>query len=1037
MNRITRVSKRRYSNQLGMAALMMALTASTAAFAQEQTANYSVPAQPLSSGLLELARQAHISIMAPPALVAGKAGKAAQGKMTLRAALNVMLDGSGLKAEFVAPDAVRIVDAKIDTTAGGRDDPQQTVDGESTNVDELVVVGTHIKGQAPIGSKPVVLGRGAIADTGRVNMTELLKVIPQLQTLGASDGTRSGRGQGAISNNGAGSSVNIRGLGAESTLALVNGRRIAPSAGGAFVDISQIPVSALERVEVLPDGASALYGSDAVGGVVNFVTRKKFDGVDATVHYGMGDGFHESLVGLTGGADWGSGSATLAYEYYNRSNLRSYKRSYARTDLSGLGGDNFFPVAGAAQYAGNPGTIMVGATPYAAIPLGQNGQGLTVGQLVVGQFNQLDPQAPADLYPTQKRDSVVLSVVQELTPSIGFFADGLYSKRDFVQHNRPDTRAVVVGPANPFFIAGIPGSLTSNTVRYSFLEDYDNRTEGASTNYTVTAGLKFDLPFAWSGELYGTEGQDDLVTRGLGLVNNVRLALAAGTPGAAGVRPAGLPYFNPFGDGSFTDPATLAYVEGSSWNHQVYDIESVTLSAGGPLFDLPGGTVRMAVGVDTRKETYKSERIDDTDTLTPEVVTLNSASGFGVGAFSRRIDAAYAEVSVPLVGTGNAMPFVEKLDLSLAVRREDYSDFGTTTNPKVGLSWQPVEGLSFRGTWGTSFRAPRLVELDERANAYFIRPWPNPGAVLGDPSTFAPAPANSWIIYLADSGNGKLQPETAKSYTLGADFTPAALPGFKASLTYYNIEYEDRILTPSTPELLGALAGSGTPGIVLELHPTQAILDAIYAGQAGTVGLPAGPFKDSGFPGAFLPGFPNNQLPAANIYAILHAGLTNYGTVQTDGWDVSASYAFNTDLGLFEIGGVLTYVSRYEVTRGTGAALDLLNTMGNPVSVRSRSTLSWSKGPFDAQFSINHIGGYLNPYKNQKVSAWNTADLHLGYRIDSAVKALDGVKVSFDVENLFDAEPPFVNNQSSSIGYDSELASARGRFLGLTVRKAW
>ncbi len=1034
MPRTFRTARGGLAGAAGVSALLIGLAGSAVAHAQEATAHYSIAAQPLSTGLLELGRQARISIAAPSGLVAGKVGKAVQGDFTLRAALATMLAGTGLKSEFVSASAVKVTPAG-DNVAAELDAAGEKPD-EVTQLSEVLITGTHIKGQAPIGSELLAMGRDEIVAAGRANMADLLKIVPAVQTIGTSDGVRSNRGQGQVENNGAGSAVNIRGLGAESTLVLVNGRRVAPASGGAFVDVSQIPVSAVDRVEVLPDGASALYGSDAVGGVVNFVLRKRFDGADTTLHYGMGDGFHEYQASQTIGKAWEGGSAMLSYEYYSRTHLAASKRDYARTDLTSLGGDNFLPISAGSLYAGNPGTVMVGGAPYAAIPHGQNGRNLTASQLLVGQVNQFDPQLSSDLLPSQERNSFVASFEQSLTPAIRFFADGLYSRRTFDIRNRADAKAIIVGTANPYFIAGVPGSAASETVNYSFVKDFNNRTEGVSQNYTVTAGFDFDLPFKWSGELSGTTGQDHLVNRGLGLVNTARLGVASGDP-AAGPHPAGLPYFNPFGDGSFTDPQTLAYVQGSTRNRQVYDVSSLSVSASGPLFDLPGGTVRMAVGADWRKERYESARVDDTTSLLPETVTAFSDNGFGVGAFKRTVKAAYAELTVPLVGADNALPLVQKLDLSLAERFEDYSDFGSTSDPKVALQWQPAKGLTVRGSWGTSFRAPRLVELDTTANAYYLRPVPNAGAVPGDPSTFTLAPGYSWVVYLADAGNSALKPETADTWSAGVDFQPEAVPGLKFSATYFNIDYKNRILAPSTPEIQSALAGSGTPGIVLGLHPSQAVLDAIYANKAGSVGLPNGLFKDAGAVGAFLPGFPNNQLPAANVYAIMHVGLSNYGTVQTDGWDLSGSYRLQTGFGDLDFAEALTLITTYKISRGGGEALDLLDTMSNPVSLRSRSTIGWSKGPLAAQFALNHVGGYVNPYKNQKVSAWNTVDAHFAYRVRSERKSLDGLLVTLDVENLFDEDPPFVNNHDASTGYDPEMASPRGRVFGLTLRKSW
>jgi iron complex outermembrane receptor protein len=903
----------------------------------------------------------------------------------------------------------------------------QEASKDSTELEEIVVTGTHIKGQEPIGSQLVTLKREDIVLTGRTNMTELLKVIPQIQTIGTYEGVRGGRGQGGYGNSNAGSQVNLRGLGSESTLALVNGRRIAPSGAGAYVDISQIPVSAVERVEVLPDGASALYGSDAVGGVVNFVLRKKYDGAESTLHYGAGDGFDEITAAQTLGKSWDTGSAVLSYEYYDRSRLRATDRDYYRADLTRFGGSNFIPSTGSTAFTSNPGTIVAGGLTY-AIPTGQNGEGLTFADLgPAGSRNILDPQRAIDIQPQQRRHSLVGSVEQELTPGIRVFADAFYSQREFVKRNQADTQSLVIGTSNPFFISGIPGAPTTNTVRYSFIDDYDSRTEGSSTNYTLTGGFNFDLPKSWSGELYVTTGRDDVDTVDKDRVNTARLALAAGTPGAGGVRPVGLAYFNPYGDGSSTDPATLDYIRGSMRDRQIYEIRSVTASASGPLFTLPGGTVRMAVGADLREESYKTSQVNDRDQLTP----LKGLASAGFGKQDREVTAAYAELSVPVFGPDNAVPGIQKLDVSFAVRGEHYSDFGNTTNPKIGARWQPIEGLSIRGSWGTSFRAPRLAQLNEATNLYTDRPFPNPAEVVGSPSYYATIGGTpySFVTLLAAGSNADLKPETADTWTAGFDFKPEFLPGFLASVTYYNIKYKNRILLPTSAELIAALASGKTSDIVLALHPTQAQMDAIHASNGQSVGLPSGTFINSF--GIF---------PADNIYAIVSTSPANYGEVDTDGWDVSASYRFDTGIGAITLGGAVSIVSNYKLQRMAGQPfVDLLNTVSNPIDLRGRATLGWSRGGFDAQLAVNHTDSYRNTTlaSNAKIDAWDTVDAHFGYRIENSSKWLNGLSLAVDVENLFDEDPPFVNNADAQIGYDPEMASSRGRVVALTLRKTW
>jgi outer membrane receptor protein involved in Fe transport len=208
---------------------------------------------------------------------------------------------------------------------------------------------------------------------------------------------------------GAGTAINLRGLGSDATLTLVNGRRIAPSAAGAFVDVSQIPMAGVDRVEILPDGASALYGSDAIGGVVNFVMRKHYEGAETSARYGAGDGFEEYSASQVFGKDWGSGSLTLAYEHFYRGNLSGRDRDYYRSDLTRFGGNNFLPqdLNDRQAFQAVPGTIVADGVTY-AIPRNQNGQGLTFAALgPAGSYNQQDPQLFQDILPEQKRDSFV------------------------------------------------------------------------------------------------------------------------------------------------------------------------------------------------------------------------------------------------------------------------------------------------------------------------------------------------------------------------------------------------------------------------------------------------------------------------------------------------------------------------------------------------------------------------------------------------------------------------------------------------------
>jgi iron complex outermembrane recepter protein len=979
--------------KLAVCASAIALLVALPAVAQEAVHRYAIPSQPLSSALPALGERAGISIIAPSSLVAGKRAPSVQGDLTTRAALAQLLTGSGLRYEFVGPDAVRIVGERAPVPAAGDVSPS------AANIEEVIVTGTRIRGAAPVGSELVTLGRTEIETIGRPTVKELLQTVPQIQTLGTSEALEGARGQNAA-NQTAGSGVNLRGLGTDATLVLVNGRRVAPSGSGVFVDVSQIPLTAIERVEILPDGASALYGSDAIGGVVNFVLRKDREGAETTLHYGVGDGFHEDSVGQYLGARWNTGSATLAAEYYRRTNLPSSKRDYYRSDLTAFGGSNFN--FGQDAFS-NPGTLLIGGTTY-AIPAGQNGRNLTPSSFgPPGSSNVQDRQLDVDILPSQRRTSFVGSINQDVTENIHLFGDAFYSRREFEKHGRPVKADLEVPATNPFFVSPVPG-VPGGDVLYSFRNELDAVSSGTTKNYSITGGVRFDLPHDWTLETYAMTGRDFARLATVGVLNQDHLdeRLADPDPTRA---------FNPFGSGNDNLKSVLDYIAGSTSSQAGFYIDSYNVNASGGLFDLPGGTVRMALGGEHRREKYTLSTLD----LTHAVPT----GGNDDGSQSRTVNAGYAELLVPIVGKGNALQFVQRLDLSAAVRTESYSDFGKSTNPKIGVQWQPIEDLSLRGSWGTSFKAPRLVQLNEGANVYRPATLPNPNAVAGDPTTARPG-QTSYVLALLGFGNKALKPETAETWSAGGDFHPSAVPGLKIGATYYSIDYKDRILVPNTDEVSRAFQSAAPSDIVLQRHPSQATLDAIYNSPQFAVDYA--------------------KLPAQRIAAIVAFMPSNYGGVKLRGLDLNASYEFGTGIGQFTLAGNITFITKYEVTRLPGSApVDLLSTSSNPNDLRARASIGWSRGAFAASVAENIVGSYTNTTvtPSEKVGSWATTDLHLAWTSEATSGWASGLSLALDVQNLFDRAPPFVNNGDSMIGYDPEMANPLGRVVGITLRKTW
>jgi len=300
-----------YRNLVGslLAATAIVATATEAHAQRQDERIYSLPAQDLALSLREVSARSGRGVIAPSALVAGRRAPAVSGRYTAEEAVRMLLAGSGLEVRRVGDSLVIVAQGSETASTEPRFAPPPGP--EAT----IVVTGTHLRG-APPTSPTIVLTREDIERTGATSAEQLMRRVPQNSQSGVNQETANSTLAGGDSTE-HGAGLNLRGLGQRATLVLLNGRRLAPSSGGSYVDISLIPLTAVERVELLTDGASAIYGSDAVGGVVNFILRDDFEGIEASILGGTatrGDG-DQFQLGLTGGANWRGGHGLLAYEY--------------------------------------------------------------------------------------------------------------------------------------------------------------------------------------------------------------------------------------------------------------------------------------------------------------------------------------------------------------------------------------------------------------------------------------------------------------------------------------------------------------------------------------------------------------------------------------------------------------------------------------------------------------------------------------------------------------------------------------------------
>jgi len=565
-----------------LAAMLSASTAAIvipvpAAHAQAQSSqqSYNIAAQDLGTALQRYSQISGREVIASASIIQGKRSARLQGSYNADAALSRLLSGTGLVAELVG--GVLVIREGNDAAAEAGS--TETRDGEA-----IVVTGSRIRGAGPVGSPVVSIDRDAIEKSGYGTVQQLLQSLPQAfgggvteTTLGAT--TRNGAGADATY----GSGINLRGLGTTSTLVLIDGTRPALGGlGGAFADISLIPVTAVERIEVLTDGASAIYGADAVAGVVNLRLRNRFEGAETLLRAGTSDGDMTDLqFSQLFGKGWDGGHFMIAYQFSERGALAAAKRDYAREDLRPFGGGDY------RSLFASPGTITAANGQIFAIPAGQNGTALSAADLLPNVQNRRDNRAEADLLPRQRVHSLYASGEVNISDTLTLRANVLGAERRYHQVGKTDfLRTASVPVSNPFYVDPI-GTNEPVTVAYSFTNELGPQiNSGRVWAVSASAALEQEIG-AWRVQLGGNYGRQKSRADFDNVVNSARLraALADSNPETA---------FNVFGDGSANSPATIDRIRGSYSTIDTFDNWSAALRADGPLSEArrPVGTGR-------------------------------------------------------------------------------------------------------------------------------------------------------------------------------------------------------------------------------------------------------------------------------------------------------------------------------------------------------------------------------------------------------------------------------------------------------------
>lgn len=853
-------------------------------------------------------------------------------------------------------------------------------------VEEITITGTRVRGAEPVGTSVQTIDRSQMADAGQVSIDRVIKDLPQNFDLGVSENSRNT--SGGAGNIVYGNTVNLRGIGPYATLIMVDGHRVINNSRS--FDPSVLPTLGVERVEVIADGSSAIYGSDAIAGVVNLIPRRNLDGVEALARVGMSaDGdYDENMVGVAVGKDLGSARFMLAFEHVERDNLSGDDRDFFRSNQTAEGGKDYRVTRC------NPGTLRIGTTTY-ALPAG----GLTAASasaLVAGTSNKCDDLIGQDLFPNQQYDSFNSTASWDLSDSLTLLFDGFHSKRTFTRLPAFPSATLTVPQTNAFFVRPTGFTGTSYQIDYNFMKDLPrDASEGFARNWELSPGFRLDLPAEWQLDGVVTYGRNDDSSDTVAGVNNAALtaALASNDPNAA---------FDPYGLGRTSQSVRNLLANQIFLAPTKNKFLGYELRANGALMELPGGDLALATGYEKQDQE----------------VELGSARGnpgtvMAWRYFDREVDSYYAELLVPVIGDSNARPGIERLEFTAAVRYDDYSDVGSTNNSKLGASWKPSEATRVRASYGTSFRAPLITQIYGNSNALFGQTYQNPAGG---------APLSGFAL---SGPNLNLGPEEATTRTIGFDWD--LTPNLSLGITAFDVEYENQVE--------GYLANLAILSRESEFAGTGIILRGTAAAQRVVQLLAEGITLARGsFPG----GNPNN------VTLFVDGRNNNLGTSRTKGIDFQVDYSFDTaNLGTFGLMVNGTYLTSYELSiTATAPLIDKLDLIFNPLKLKTRANLTWDYSNWHGVLGVTYVGSYTNDAitPRESVSSYTPVDLRLTYTLPENDTMLSGLTVGAELRNMFDEEPPYVNlapSNNGSGGYDATATNPIGRLMAVTLNKTW
>lgn len=824
---------------------------------------------------------------------------------------------------------------------------------DNADVERIAVTGSRIKRTDMEGASPIqTINKDDIATMGYDNLQQLLERMPV-----AGAGTFSTRGNSQDSTANGAAAISLRGLGPDATLVLINGRRVSISAfaedvANSFVDINSIPVSAIERIDILKDGASAIYGSDAIAGVVNIILKKDIEGIEVNVGYGGTDGpnYEEQTGSLVWGSHTDKSSASIILDYFKNTRLGADELGqFGTANQSPYGGEDF-----------------------------RSSRGFP-GYFYVNDVKTIDPDCPADratssgsclfdygpynlTIPESERVGAITQFEYNFDNDITAFLEMS------VQHNTSKAGGAAT-PLDEKAKLTVPGAHPDNPFgqdikigRFRPVDAGPRRWDIESDSLRLVTGLRGVIN-DWDWDIAVQKGrssstQSGSKSQGWVRVDYLQREIDAGN-------------YNPFG-GTVNSADVIDRITTSLVRRGESHLTAFNANISGEAFEIGDRTIMMAAGAEYREEDVKDEPDEQ----------FKQGLIFGTEAVSAQASreqyAAFVEFSIPVT---------DDFEVQLAGRYDHYSDFGSTTNPKVGLHWTPLDTLTVRGSWSQGFRAPSLAQIGLGASetSEFYKD------TYRCEATGLDCEALDYNTEFA--GNADLEAEESESWNVGVIWAPSQQ--FDVGFDFWNIVQDNKIDKQQRGEVYLAECNNQDSEICIRLPPTS--------GQS------------------------------LGVLDVIKSTYVNTSSQEVRGLDISGHYTLELDqYGDIKFGLDWSYLLNFEKD-----GLDYTGEYNYPEH-RWLASSTWTKDELSVNLNLSYTGEFedtpdadfdgnldFTTNTSRTVESQLLLDAQVSYRFS------DTVKVSLGANNLLDEEPPFAIGDANGdlYGYAMGVHNPRGRYI--------